>query len=273
MTIHLRQDRAVFRVSGPDAAKLLHDTLTGHVETGDGGGHWWALLTPQGKIIAEGLLGWADEAFWLDVHVESADQFARMMRLYKLRADMEIENVTESHVVGWCPDAPENGVVHADPRGGGLGYRVIATKEAAPDWSADPAPYTAARIAAGVVEVGADYPSVSQFPHDIGMDFNDGIDFQKGCYIGQEVVSRMKHRGTARRRPVIVSGNSGAPGDAVQIGERGIGEIGAAAGDQAIAVVRIDRVSDPDAASVNGTPVSLALPSWASYRFADSDGD
>lgn len=270
MTIHLRADRVVFKASGPDAAKLLHDTLTGHVETGAEAGSWWALLTPQGKVVAEGLICWADDAFWLDVHRDCVDPFAKMMRLYKMRAAVEIENLGEAHVVGWSEIAPDGGMVQADPRGGGLGYRVISTQTQAAGWSTDAAPYDQFRIARGVIEVGADAPPSSVFAHDIGMDFNGGIDFNKGCYIGQEVVSRMKHRGTARRRPVIVSGVSGAAGDKILAGERSAGELGTVDGGTAIAIVRLDRIEPDHPVTVNGEPVTLALPEWASYRFGDS---
>lgn len=271
MNIHLRPDRQIFRASGADAEKLLHDTVTGHVASNMDGGQWWALLTPQGKIVAEGLVGWGDGAFWLDVHADCADTFAKMMRLYKMRAEMVMENVSETYVVGWSENTSETGMSHADPRGGGLGFRVIAVRSAAADWSDDEAPYGQNRVASGVVEVGADFPPSSHFAHDIGMDFNGGIDFKKGCYIGQEVVSRMKHRGTARRRPVIVSEVAGSNGDSVQVDGRSAGELGAVSGSYAVAILRIDRVNPDSAVTVNDQPVKLALPEWASYRFGDSE--
>ncbi len=271
MTIHLRQDRAVFRISGTDAAKLLHDTVTGHVAAGMEGGGWWALLTPQGKIVAEGLIGWADGAFWLDVHRDSAEQFFKMMRLYKMRANAVIEDLTETHSVGWSPKEVEGAIVHTDPRGGGMGWRVIADARDTADWEKERAAYDRTRVSKGVIEVGADFAPSSLFAHDIGMDFNGGIDFKKGCYIGQEVVSRMKHRGTARRRPVVVSDVDGAQnGDTVLAGERSAGELGTVVEGRSVAILRLDRIEDPAAATVNGRPVTLALPEWASYRFGDS---
>lgn len=272
MTIHLRADRTLFRVTGADAGKLLHDTLTGHVEAVPDQGHWWALLTPQGKVIAEGLLGWADDSYWLDVHDDGVETFVKMMRLYKMRADMQIEDVSAQYAVGWSDAADDSGIVHADSRGGGLGFRVISAQSHANDWSTDVVPYAKKRISKGVVEVGADYPASTLFPHDAGMDFNDGIDFKKGCYIGQEVVSRMKHRGTARRRPVIVSGVAGNAGDSVTLAGRSAGQLGQVVDKDAVAILRIDRVSDPALAEVNDQPVRLALPVWASYRFGDSGG-
>src|SRR5690606_6290777 len=112
------------------------------------------------------------------------------------------------------------------------------------------------------------------FPHDIGMDHLGGVDFKKGCYVGQEVVSRMQHRGTARRRPVIVSGlATGARGDAVAVDGRPAGTLGTVVDGRAVAIMRIDKVPGPDAAMVGDAPVSLALPGWARYDFARSGSD
>ncbi len=259
----LRLSRALFRFSGPEAQKLLFDVVTGRV-TEAPGAVWWALLSPQGKIQAEGLSTYADGAFWLDVHASVADEFHRRMRMYKLRAKVEIEDLRNSHVVGWS----DGGAGEPDPRG--IGSRVIAEKGV--DWAADETPFLAARIAVGVAELGSDFARDTTFPHDIGMDLLDGIDFVKGCYIGQEVVSRMKHRGTARRRPVIVSGLPGgaAPGAAVLMGEREAGTIGESVNGSAVGIVRLDRIPDGDAATVGGIPVRLTIPSWGTYRFGES---
>jgi folate-binding Fe-S cluster repair protein YgfZ len=114
------------------------------------------------------------------------------------------------------------------------------------------------------------------FPHDIGMDFLGGVDFTKGCYIGQEVVSRMQHRGTARRRPVIVSAlpDAAAPGAPIIVGEREAGTVGQIVDGRSVAILRLDRVPDADSATCGGLPVSLQLPPWAPYGFGTApEGD
>jgi len=272
MSVHKRSRRIAYRISGTDAHKFLDDVVTGHVDEAPSEGHWWALLTPQGKIIAEGLLGFAEGAYWLDVDRDGAEQFHKMMRLYKMRAKAEIERLDETHTVGWAADGKAvDGVVHTDPRGGGLGVRVIAENASAGGWSESESSFDAARIAAGIVEVGSDFDAGSLFPHDLAMDLNEGIDAVKGCYIGQEVVSRMKHRGTARRRPVIVSGIKGGAGTSVEADGRKLGEVGQVVDGQAVGILRIDRTPNTGEANAGGQPVSLALPEWASYRFSDSD--
>jgi folate-binding Fe-S cluster repair protein YgfZ len=102
------------------------------------------------------------------------------------------------------------------------------------------------------------------------MDILEGIDFVKGCYVGQEVVSRMKHRGTARRRPVVVSGVDAPAGSAVIAGGREAGTIGQVVAGQAVAILRLDRITDITAATVDGKPVTLALPAWATYQFGEA---
>ncbi len=265
---YLRADRAVFRFSGPEAHKLLNDVVTGQVPSAEGSGAWWALLSPQGKILAEGLVGWADGALWLDVHQSVADDFLRRMKMYRLRAQVVIDDLRATHRVGYSADMVDGFVCHADRRGAAaLGWRIVAPLEATTDWVADDVPYRQARIAAGVAEQGADFAANDVFAHDIGMDILGGIDFAKGCYVGQEVVSRMKHRGTARRRPVLVSGVV-TPG-AVVAGERDAGVLGSVVDGHAVAIVRLDRVDDPSALTVAGQKVTVALPSWATYRFGD----
>lgn len=265
----LRPSRAAFRFSGADAQKLLFDVVTGRLLAEPGPGVWWALLSPQGKIQAEGLSGWADGAFWLDVDAGAADGFLRKMRMYRLRAAVEIEDLRATHAVGWSFDGWEKGVVHADPRG--LGERVIATKAEAEAWLPPDDSYAARRISAGVPEQGPDFAVDTTFPHDIGMDLLDGIDFVKGCYVGQEVVSRMKHRGTARRRPVIVSGVEAEAGAEVMAGGRVAGTLGQVVDGRAVAVLRLDRITDVSAVTVEGKPVTVELPSWANYAFGGAE--
>jgi len=273
MTIHLRSDRAVFRFSGPDAHRLINDVVTGEIPIeGNGEGEVaaaWALLSPQGKILAEGLAGHAEDALWLDVHASVADDFFKRMRMYRLRAKVDIDDLRETHRVGFATEPSH--LAHKDRLGPvSLGYRIIAPVEATADWSSDDTPYHIARIANGILHQGNDFPANDTFAHDIGMDILDGIDFAKGCYVGQEVVSRMKHRGTARRRPVIVSGIDAPAGTAVVAGGREAGTIGQVVDGKAVAILRLDRITDPSSVTVDGKPVELTLPVWATYQFGEA---
>jgi folate-binding protein YgfZ len=251
----LRPSRALFRFSGADAQKLLFDVVTGRLLAEAGPRLWWALLSPQGKIQAEGLSTYEDGAFWLDVDTSVADAFMKRMRMYKLRAAVEIADLRETHAVGWDGSAPHT--------------RTVGTKDESAQWDAADGSYDAARIARGIAELGPDFAADAMFPHDIGMDLLGGVDFKKGCYIGQEVVSRMEHRGTARRRPLIVSNIDAPAGTAVVAGSRDAGAIGTVVDGKAVAVVRLDRF-DGGPVTVGGKPVTIALPDWATYKLGES---
>ena len=268
MTIHLRADRAVFRFSGPDAHKLLNDVVTGPIPTEDGMAAWWALLSPQGKILAEGLAGWTDGALWLDVHQSVADDFFKRMKMYRLRASVVIDDLRATHRVGWAMDEEPEGIVHGDRFSAiDIGYRTIDTADEAKAWVPDDTEYARVRIQAGLAQLGQDFPPDTVFAHDIGMDLLDGIDFDKGCYVGQEVVSRMKHRGTARRRPVIVHGvEMAAP---VLANGRDSGTIGRVVDGAAVGILRLDRFGADVVATVDGKVVTLELPAWATYAFGE----
>ncbi|PXA90839.1 folate-binding protein [Nostoc sp. 3335mG] len=269
MTTVLRADRTVFRFSGPDAHRLINDVVTGITPTEPGTASLWALLSPQGKILAEGLIGFVEGAYWLDVHTSVADDFSKRMRMYRLRAKVEIDDLRETHRMGFSTEP--SALAHKDRLGPvALGYRVIAPVEAAAGWSTDDTAYHTARIANGILHQGSDFPANDTFAHDIGMDMLDGVDFAKGCYVGQEVVSRMKHRGTARRRPVIVSGIDAGSGTTVVINGRDAGTIGQVVDGKAVAILRLDRVVDAAGATVGDKPVTLTLPPWATYQFGEA---
>ncbi|RYE10595.1 MAG: folate-binding protein [Hyphomicrobiales bacterium] len=255
MPTTLRPSRALFRFSGADAQKLLFDVVTGRLVAEAGPPVWWALLSPQGKIQAEGLSVYADGAFWLDADSGVADAFLKRMKMYRLRAAVVIDDLRDTHRVGHDPDAPDS--------------HIIGTVEEAAGWAAPDDSYARSRIVRGVAELGPDFSADTTFPHDIGMDLLGGVDFKKGCYIGQEVVSRMQHRGTARRRPVNVSGIDAPAGSAVTVGSRDAGIIGTPVDGKAVAIVRLDRF-DGGEVTVAGRPVTITLPSWATYRLGES---
>jgi folate-binding protein YgfZ len=184
-----------------------------------------------------------------------------------------IEDLRESHRVGYAAEAA-GGVAHRDQRGTvDLGWRIIAPVEETTAWEPEDGPYRLTRVEAGIAELGVDYAPLDLFAHDVGMDLLGGIDFIKGCYVGQEVVSRMKHRGTARRRPVIVGPTLAEPGTAVVAGGRDAGMIGAQVDGGAVAIVRLDRIGDVGAVTVADLPVQVMVPEWAAYRLGDVAGE
>lgn len=267
-------NRSVIRVTGEDCQRLLNDTLTGDFSGPMGlEGRWFALLSPQGKVLAEGIATQADGAYFLITHPSIVENFLKRMRMYRLRAKVEFEDVSETYAV-YRNDDPAAvplgpwGIALADNR---LRQRLwLIPRESAASISTDQAPWQRLLIGAGILTIGEDFEPDQVFAHDIGMDLLDGIDFAKGCYVGQEVVSRMKHRGTARRRPVIVSGIDAPAGTPVMAGDREAGTIGQVVDGMAVAIVRLDRITDPTAVTVGGKPVQIDLPVWANYRLGET---
>ncbi|MFZ0526869.1 MAG: folate-binding protein, partial [Xanthobacteraceae bacterium] len=133
--------------------------------------------------------------------------------------------------------------------------------------------YDAHRIALGVPQGGVDFSYGDAFPHETDMDQLGGVDFSKGCYVGQEVVSRMEHRGTARTRavPIRYDGLTPEVGIAITAGERQVGTMGSAAGGRGVALVRLDRVADAMAQggslTAGSAAIKLVKPDWARFAF------
>jgi hypothetical protein len=240
----LLDDRGVVRVAGPDAAVFLQGLVTNDVEKlAAGQWRYAALLTPQGKILFDFLVLREDaETFLIDLPAAKAAELAKRLGFYKLRAQVTVADVSAALAVVAAPDGEP-----ADPRAPGLGARRIVARDAAPP--PDPAAraaHEARRIALRVPAGGADFAYGDVFPHDANMDLVHGVDFAKGCYVGQEVVSRMKHRGGVRKRiaRVRLDGPAPAPGAAILDGELAVGQLGTAAGENALALLRLDRAEE-----------------------------
>jgi len=240
-------DRGVLRVAGPDAAHFLQNIVTNDVEGLEAGAlRFAALLTPQGKILFDFLIHRrsADE-FLLDVPADKAAELAKRLAMYRLRAKVEIRDESERLAV----TADTQGAP-LDPRAE-LGARRIVPRDAAPPADAGArAAYEARRVALCVPEGGRDFSYGDVFPHDVNMDLLNGVDFGKGCYVGQEVISRMRHRGEIRRRIVRVAALDGSleTGASVVDGELPVGIVGTVAGTQALALVRVDRAEEAERA-------------------------
>jgi folate-binding protein YgfZ len=274
-------DRAVLRVAGADAPHFLHNLVTSSVETlKPGEARHAALLTPQGKIIADFFVVGAEDGYLLDVPASRVEDLRKRLTLYRLRAKVTL-TIEDAAVAAFFGKSGENGLTgaFADPRLPALGFRVLlpsgdldAALHSAGAERVDEEAYHAHRVALGVPEGGRDFAFDDAFPHEADMDQLGGIDFRKGCYIGQEVVSRMQHRATARTRvvPVRLSGPAES-GAEITASARPIGMLGSVAGDRALALLRIDRADDALAAGepmlAGGIEVVPVRPDWARFRF------
>ena len=276
MPFALLKDRALISVSGPDAEHFLQNILTTDLDALRAGeAKPGALLTPQGKILFDFLISRAGEtAFRLECRADIADDFVRRLMLYKLRAKVEIAKTDQAVVaVAWGDDSTSSHVDSNSVLDRRFADGVVTRTYGAAASRGDLAPWQAFRIASGIAESGADYQLGDAFPHDVLLDETGGVGFKKGCYVGQEVVSRMQHRGTARRRVLIVSAEHPlpAPGTELTVGGRPLGTLGSTAGTTGLAIARIDRVKaavDAGQEILAGeVPVSLAIPTWAKFGF------
>lgn len=260
-TAILLDDRGIIEAAGEDAGKFLHNLVTNDVAAlKPGEARFAALLTPQGKILFDFLVFAAGEdRYLLDCPLALAADLHKRLNIYKLRSKLTVTNRSGELEAIAFPDAREcPGVdaiaIAADPRGP-LGFRAIAEKGRIPTTD-ERRDYEALRIHAGVPLGGIDFAYGGTFPHEANMDLLSGIDFKKGCYVGQEVVSRMKHRGLVRKRVAKyrAQGGAPAPGEAIRAGEVEIGVTGSRLDEEGLAMIRLDRLGD--ALAGGATPVA-----------------
>ncbi len=273
--------RGVVSVGGADAVKFLNDLITSDVPEAGGKAAYGGLLTPQGKVLFDFIVFRDSERFLFDLPKTAVADFVKRLGFYRLRAKVEIADLSHERivVVAWGSSvAPVvDGPLAADPRLADLGFRAIvpAGTDMAPGFEEGALEeYDAHRIRLGVPEGGIDFMFGDSFPHDADMDQLAGVDFTKGCYVGQEVVSRMEHRGTARRRFVLATaaGSLPAAGTPLMAGEKAIGTLGSSGGTRALALVRLDRVKEATASGIpimaGGAAITLALPGWAKFGWS-----
>ena len=268
-------ERGNVRVHGAEARSFLDGLVTCDLDrVGPGRPRFGALLSPQGKILFDFHL-WqtGDDEFHLDVQRPLAPDLVKRLGLYRLRAKVGIEDASNALAVvaGWEGAPPPAGAA-GDPRLAALGWRLLVPRAEAGQAGGNEEGYQAKRIRLGVPESGRDFALGETFPHEALMDQLGGVDFDKGCYVGQEVVSRMQHRGTARSRIVPIVHHDGAaalPGAEVTAAGRVIGRMGSATGERGLALVRLDRVGEALAGGepilAGGHPVRIELPGWVTF--------
>jgi folate-binding protein YgfZ len=283
MKAALLSDRGIIKVSGETARSFLNGLLTSDIgQVAPGAARYAALLTPQGKIIADFIVTEASSedggGFFLDCPRALVRTLLERFNLYKLRAKIAIEDFSEGLGVLAAWDGAgttENGLAYQDPRLPALGFRVILPPHLAGDVAkdlgatlTDEAAYDAHRVALGVPRGGLDFIYSDAFPHDADMDQLGGVDFKKGCYVGQEVVSRIEHRGSARSRVVPVRYDQHAPdaGVPVTLDGKSVGMMGSSAGGKGLALLRLDRIENADAPlTAGGIPIRLARADWIRF--------
>jgi tRNA-modifying protein YgfZ len=277
MPVFTLSHRSIVRVSGPEAMHFLDNLVTCDIENLSASQIVpGALLSPQGKILFDFLASRDGESFRLECRADSAAEFAKRLKFYRLRAKVDI--VVEEQGLVTASFGVESGGSESESSAQWLrdvrfpaGAMAFRSYSAATD-AAEAASYDLFRIEYGIAEGGSDYEFGDVFPHDANLDQIGGVSFSKGCYVGQEVVSRMQHRGTARRRIVIATAESPLTARAdVTAAGRVIGALGTVAGIKALALLRLDKAKDAMDAGIpilaGGVAVSLTLPPNAAFSW------
>jgi hypothetical protein len=264
----LLEDRSVIAVTGPEARTFLQGLITNDIEKVlPGGAIYAALLTPQGKILFDFLITEGEAALLIDCHRDARDALVKRLSMYKLRAKAQVEARDQLAVfVGLTGHPAERGITFEDPRLPALGRRTIGARAEMPDIVANAQAYHAHRVALGVPEAG-DFGSDRMFALDADLDELHAVDFEKGCYVGQELTARMKHRGTARKRLLRIGSETDLPASGeLRANGHSIGEIVSAYGACGFALVRLDRLEEAGDATleIDGVRVAVTKQAWLS---------
>ncbi|WP_299175579.1 folate-binding protein [uncultured Brevundimonas sp.] len=256
MPIARLSSRALISVTGEEARPFLHNLLTQDVETlKDGELRFGALLSPPGRLLFDLFILGDGDGVLLDVAADRRDALVQRLSMYKLRAKVQVATDDRPVFAAW-PQTSEGFI--PDPRTPLMGGRLYG--EATADVAE--ADYDAHRLSVGVPDPTADAPQDKTYPIEADFDLLNGIDFQKGCFVGQETTSRMKRRGSIKNRmmPLDFDGPPPAFGAEVLKGELRAGEVLSGHDGSAMALLRVDRI-DGDL-TVDGRPVRLRRPAW-----------
>lgn len=233
--------RGVIRLSGPDMLSFLDGLITNSI-TADGA-TYAALLTPQGKVMFDMIIFAATDCLYLDVDNSRADDLLKRLMMYRLRAEVTIDDLrTELCVVASGSDIEGATVATVDPRDSKMGVRGVMAVGDAGKINADDDAYHLYRLTLGIPE-GRSFAYEKDFWLETAAERLNGVAFDKGCYVGQELTARMKHRMSVKKMlvPVTLEGETPAPGtDIINVDGRSAGHIRDAAGDRAIAYLRLE---------------------------------
>lgn len=224
--------RQIIRVTGEDREAFLQGLVTNDVRRAP---CWAALLTPQGKYLADFLIVPTGDALLIDVDARLADDLLRRLSMYKLRSKVDLAPV-EMLIARGTGVPPADSI--ADPRHPALGWRLYGQSgDDGSDWDA-------IRVANLIPETLAELIPNETYILEVGFERLHGVDFRKGCYVGQEVTARMKHKSELRKGLTrLAIAGAAAPGTPITHEGREVGTLGTQSGAHALAHVRFDRVA------------------------------
>lgn len=268
--MQVRRDRAVLSLVGVETENFLHNLVTADIlGLVEGEARYAALLTPQGKILFDFFVLKSGEGYLLDCAASQLEELTKRLMFYRLRAKVTITERRDLEV-GVLPEQPTGMTAYVDPRTSLIGWRMIAEKGTLPMGTG----YDGARIALGLADSDGDIGSGELFPHEANFDQLGAVSFSKGCYIGQEVVSRMEHRATARSRilPVTFEGAAAPRSAAIKSADKIIGSVLSSASNAALALLRLDRMAEATQPLLtDAVRVRVHKPAWIKYDVPSKD--
>jgi len=260
-------DRGLIALKGEDARKFLQDLVTADVAAlAEGEASYAALLTPQGKILFDFFIIREAKGYLIDCLLEQREELAKRLKFYRLRAKLDI--IMDERAIAWLPEGSMMSAI-ADPRTRNMGARLYGAEGSMEDGVRL---YHERRIELGLAEGGHDFGAAELFPHEANFDQIGAVSFTKGCFVGQEVVSRMEHRGTARSRivPVLIEGALPPRGTPVTAGGKTIGSMCSGAVARGLALLRLDRLEEALSQGVpvraGQSPIFPMKAPWARYN-------
>lgn len=289
--------RSVIKISGSDAKDFLQGLITNEISAASTSqAIYAALLTPQGKILFDFFISQPQpDIYWLECSRDQCAELTKRLTFYKLRADVTLTPLGDDLKVSciWgegiqglldIANAGAAGPVlggygYVDPRTAQAGLRIIATAEDLAENLGnfevnivDSEVYTAHRVQLGLADSDADIGSSLRFAHECNLDMTNGVDFSKGCYVGQEVVSRMHHKQAARKRILVISSSHPLEtGATVSVEDRSIGEVLSTVNTHALATIRLDKAHSALTAqkeiTVDGMAINFDKPDWVKFTF------
>ncbi|MDP1699490.1 MAG: folate-binding protein [Aestuariivirga sp.] len=268
--MQVRRERAVLSLEGAEIENFLHNLVTADIlGLAEGEARYTALLTPQGKVLFDFFVVKAAEGYLLDCAASQLEELTKCLMFYRLRAKVAMTERKDLEV-GVSPTEPEALNAYIDPRTPLVGWRMFAENGKLPTGTG----YDQARIALGLADSDGDIGSGELFPHEANLDQLGAVSFSKGCYIGQEVVSRMEHRATGRSRILPVTFDGAAPprGAAIKSADKNIGTVLSSAGNAALALLRLDRMAEATQPLLtDAVRVRVHKPAWIKYDVPSKD--